>query len=281
MFLKLPQENDSVEKLWKNEKTVYRYWIFGTIAAIVFLIILSFLQLLFSHVLFKEQVNNVMQTIADRNEAKEKEAYAQGIFNLSSVFIPGIFFIGAIVSLCFYIQSVVKSYKVKDFQYLSRNFRVFFTTFSFLIILSFLFFGFNENNVIVNTMKSVYFIPFTMLYIATPITAFLLGEINLIRQIFATVTIRRDMNNFLEKIKNGDIASAIQTAPTGEKMQVAEVTESDAVKEIEHDKNNVRATLESLPNAKLYAIAEKLNIFGYKDMSHEELISKIIENIKK
>ncbi|WP_027334431.1 hypothetical protein [Mycoplasma elephantis] len=286
MFLKLPKENDNIEALWKNEKSCYRYWIFGTVALIVVLILLSFLQLIFSNFIFKDQTWKYIQSIIFTNKLDDKKKIAEGIFNLSCVFIPSIVFIGATISLFFYITSIIRSYKQKDFKYLSKNFRSFFVICSFMLLLSLIFFGFNEKNVIINLMKSPYFIPFTLLFVLLPISAFIMSEVNMIRQIFATVTIRNQMNEFVEKLKTGDLATIIQD----ELRKNNEINiKNDVSKEVEDKKeletkninNEDRKKLESLPNKKLYAIAEKLNIFGYEELTHDELITKILENIKK
>ncbi|WP_027121408.1 Rho termination factor N-terminal domain-containing protein [Mycoplasma leonicaptivi] len=287
-------KNDDINngKLWSKEKSHFRIWIilFGVILSLIFIfsIIYPILMSVYKHV-FIEEFN---KTAKNAQEAQNFSASYNSLILSSSFFTFANFLI-----ILFYWKSIYISYKKKDFQFISSGV-LFATRFYGILLAIVLIFG-GRGNLPTNQIQKIFYglnIAETILWV---ITGLVFGYIvSRIRFLFVSQSFRAKIKeqekNFAEFIKNyqedPNFTSNLQdfTGNLNSFMNFDKNTQTtnneDITKKTSSNISKKKQEIEKLSNLsieRLHLIAQKLNIFGYQEMTKDELIEKIYLNTKK
>lgn len=301
----------TTEKLWSFEKSTFRFWVWSYFAFLLVLVLISIINIV---LFYFADFNNVdpslidagskTLTMSDLNNIKQKflqNVITQVIYNLAL--------------LVFYVFGVQSSYDKKNFKHLNQlvvylvYLTVFINLINFLTLIDDFSIFYKNVNVIgkfplaimgLNIFQSV----------ITIIFGILLGrEVSAIRKAFIRIEFMKQQEEFMKMMKEnmsqnpnnpygmynpfmGDFyrnpnsyqnikdEDAQQNAKEVDETEEFEINKSSHSKEKNISKEDsqreeeIKKLLE-LPNQKLFKIAEKLNIFGYEDLTKEELAEKI------
>ncbi|QGZ97814.1 hypothetical protein GE118_03290 [Mycoplasma sp. NEAQ87857] len=265
------------EELWSHEKETFRFWVFSFLITLVIILGLYIAQIVLLSLAISNNVNNI--TVSP-------------LLTTSFIVIIG-------CALLFsYSKSLIKSYKEKDFRFLSQYTLSFVSLFAFIGIFMLLFSLFGlagfENIKSTNSYNKAAFIINAISIAFVILTWFVVGrEVKVIRQAFFAFELRKQMEKvkeeYLKILKNANInfdnQATNNTNPfTGFNFNQTQDNTTNTENKVEENtnKNQELKKLLNLPNAQLFEIAKKLNIFGYETMTKEELAETIYNytNIK-
>ncbi|AWX70307.1 hypothetical protein DP067_03000 [Mycoplasmopsis anatis] len=299
-------KQESIEKLWSHEKTTFRFWVWSYFAFLLSLVIISLINVVLYYFADFSSINPAL--IVGTTKPLDHDA----INAISQKFMQGVIvqIIYNVALLTFFVFGIQKSYENRNFKYLNLfvislvYLTVFINIISFITLI-------NDFSVFYKNVSVMGKFPIAILglnifqSIITIIFGILLGrEITAIKRAFVRLEILKEQENLMRMMKNmgvnasnpygmynpfmGGFAPNANQYNQAREENIKEVDETEEV-EISKEKpldekvktkddlireEEIKKLLD-LPNQKLFKIAEKLNIFGYEDLTKEELAEKI------
>ncbi|VEU78341.1 hypothetical protein [Mycoplasmopsis columbinasalis] len=292
----------NIEEMWKQyEKSKFRYFIVGTLVFMV-LSMLIYLAILILTLVFKNlQINDYILELSNSSDPNPAQTAANA-FN-TNVTLTGINVGIMAIGVVLYSLGVFDSYKQKDFS----NIRISATyIYSFFTLINFV-------NIVLSLVnrstafKQAYYFLVPSILVFVSIGLMILGYFLFVRENkyirFAFIRIHQtkkteelmkllqqnqqngnsNVNDFFSTIFNLDRQSQARA-----QEQAAQFTEEDAPNQTDSNStqqaeakaettNSVaRQKLEALSDEQLHQVAQKLNIFGYQQMSRQNLIDLIL-----
>ncbi|TNK81929.1 hypothetical protein C4M98_00740 [Mycoplasmopsis pullorum] len=287
----------TITELWTHEKKSFRIWIVSY-ALILFLLFGMILGSLLWFKLDQSAYLTQLKSFYESNKASSDAA----VIAANEVFqtILTRYAVSAIFAFCifvYFLATVVRSYALKSFSRLTSMFSLLIFYLGWIFISEVLF----AKNYF-QTLPNSHYLYYSACLIGV-ISYFLVGKsVTKIKQLFMEVTFRMQRDQMLEELRKrggifGDNFNPFTGTYWGEKPETNQESNSEsnqaaqqnqnenpevkAAKAANDEKKKTIDKLLSLPNATLHSMARRLNIFGYENLSKEELAEKIYEFTKK
>ncbi|MCT4469520.1 hypothetical protein [Mycoplasma sp. HS2188] len=271
-YLKITDTNE----LWSLEKSRFRLFIIGACVSIG-LILLTI----------------ITKTIVDATLLFIREnSLQEGKLELPSDVLIDLVLLSINIYIAItYYKSISKSYKEKTFEYLDQRAIMFYGIMSFISIINLIFLftrSFNKNT----NLDPIEIASITIgaLLIVMNI-AFYYGFIKETKFIGLAFANAKAMQSLKNQMADNEELSNMMSQLFGSKITTEndqksdKNTEDEKILQEKQQKETVRnekiSQLISLPNSKLFAIAEKLYISGYEKMDKEELANLIYDILEK
>ncbi|WP_025755426.1 hypothetical protein [Mycoplasmopsis cricetuli] len=278
-FLKIK----NVKDLWKKELQ-FRKFIIAMIFVLSIILIIFAVKVILTFILKNDFTHFLIELDINGNKVTQNEANGIWFRSIMQDLTYLIISLGLLIS---YIVNIKQAYKIKSFEKISF-FSVFFP---FVIILIS---GWD-------IMRYGYYLPYLNFIILSIINLsfnllayiFVVNQVSLIRKAFVAASRfeaqQKIFNELFKNASNNSQGNSFTNPFTGfpfmqqnnenvqnsntnnDNVDSAEIVETPEEKE----KNKQIKKLLDLPNEKLYKMAELIGIYGYKEMSKEELAEKI------
>ncbi|WP_322962006.1 hypothetical protein RRG51_00770 [Mycoplasmopsis cynos] len=275
--------------LWKNEKQHFRIWF---ILFIVFwsIITLLYLGLFVLDLVFKDEI--IKSIDANIKNGPEQKNDSNPYYNTRLV-IDILFFIGPAIILILFVISLVDSYKKKTFIGIS-SFSITLAKFiGIMTIINLILFSTSYIYANGETIYSKIYSSLSGIVILFNIIQlfFAANNISKIKKLFIQKELENQAKIFFDamnKAQNNspfgpDLNSFFNNAQTKQQSVNEEeaTVVNDSTPKTDSEKQMIIKKILELPNEQLHKIAEKLNIFGYEEMSKEQLAEIIYNHTKK
>lgn len=292
-MFRINEKELDLNNLWSNEKKHFRIWI------ILFIIFWSLITIL--------AIVPSLHILANKTQWTEiYKEYEKGLpnpptgTNYDRVWITSVFLSMLITALLpaltisFTLSSVKKSYKKNNFIHLSSG-ALFFSKFHGVLSLIGLILLLTTQSFTLNSEFNVVdlVVRICVLVLSTFQLLFIARNVTSIKRFFVLEKLRKDSAVFLEQINKNMQDGNFNNNPFGmmnqevfkNKEQNSNQDDNDAAKETKPTQKTkkdlaIEKILE-LPKEQLNRMAEKLNIFGFEQMTKEELANLIYNHTKK
>lgn len=304
-------KQNTIEKLWSFEKSTFRFWVWSYFVFLLVLVLISIVNIV---LFYFADFNNIDPSLIDAGAKQITMSELNNIKNkfLQNVITQVIYNLALLV---FYVFGIQNSYDKKNFKHLNQlvvylvYLTVFINLINFVTLIDDFSIFYKNVNVIGKFPLAIMGLNIFQSVITIIFGIFLGKEISAIRKAFIRIELLKQQEEFLEKMKKDmginmnnpygmydPFMSGFYRNPNSyQNVNDQEVQknakEADETEEVEinkpmftEEKNShkddsqrekeIKKLLE-LPNQKLFKIAEKLNIFGYEDLTKEELAEKI------
>lgn len=304
-------KQNTIEKLWSFEKSTFRFWVWSYFVFLLVLVLISIVNIV---LFYFADFNNIDPSLIDAGAKQITMSELNNIKNkfLQNVITQVIYNLALLV---FYVFGIQNSYDKKNFKHLNQlvvylvYITVFINLINFVTLIDDFSIFYKNVNVIGKFPLAIMGLNIFQSVITIIFGIFLGKEISAIRKAFIRIELLKQQEEFLEKMKKDmginmnnpygmydPFMSGFYRNPNSyQNVNDQEVQknakEADETEEVEinktmftEEKNShkddsqrekeIKKLLE-LPNQKLFKIAEKLNIFGYEDLTKEELAEKI------
>lgn len=288
-------EAKTKEELWSHEKKHFRIWIILSFVLFLLVALLSTTQIILNYL---PDIKNIVKdkfAVSEHSGEGTLEAFNETRANLvlmQYTVVSVVMLLITLFSLPFYIISVKNSYKNKTFAYLSKT-PVSLYGIAIMAFAIFSFFSISGLNIFYIMFSVVAAIPvaiaFSLVFIGW---VFILFNISFIKNIFIKVEAMEKMKKIFNDVmaqQQGNNPFGFNFDPKNQHSNAQNQTEEAQVVEPNAQQRKdpldpnaeVRAKLKNMSNSKLFEMAKYLNIYGYEDLTTDQLIDKIIENTKK
>lgn len=270
----------TTQELWKAGEQKFKKWIIIALASMAVLALLGITQVIVSLVL-KNQIyefwNSRLSNGITFNDFISK------VWTTSYVVLPSVFVAISIWGIYTLTMSTRASYKAKSFEKLSQTQNYIYGIWSLIVFIQVIKKLFTRD--VPSEFEDTLFIPQSIANISSiVISLFVLKQVSTIRLLFVRIKLLENLNKAMGemgKTNNSPFVPNQNNQPTQDKTQDSQDAQIVQDNTISPEIKSMQSQLEKLDNNRLYAMAEKLNIYGYKDLQRDELINKIIENTTK
>lgn len=270
----------TTQELWKAGEQKFKKWIIIALASMAVLALLGITQVIVSLVL-KNQIyefwNSRLSNGITFNDFISK------VWTTSYVVLPSVFVAISIWAIYTLTMSTRASYKAKSFEKLSQTQNYIYGIWSLIVFIQVIKKLFTRD--VPSEFEDTLFIPQSIANISSiVISLFVLKQVSTIRLLFVRIKLLENLNKAMGemgKTNNSPFVPNQNNQPTQDKTQDSQDAQIVQDNTISPEIKSMQSQLEKLDNNRLYAMAEKLNIYGYKDLQRDELINKIIENTTK
>ncbi|WBP84098.1 hypothetical protein [Mycoplasmopsis edwardii] len=270
--------------LWKNEKSHFRIWIiiFSVFWTLISLLSLSILIYMLAD---KTAIVNFLHDGLSKTNEKPSLSMAERAFWTRFI----IEFISASIPVSILVTfgiSIFKSYKTKTFINISSWALIVSKIHGFLSIINLISFFTSGNKISDQKTFQVVYLVITLIIVVLSIFQLFVVSWNItqIKRLFIMkemeIKAKEFMEQFNKSIQNNEFQNAfgMNVNPFN---NVKEEVKTEEAQEVDKAKEEAVKKILELPNEQLYKMAEMLNIFGYKEMTKEELAEIIYINTKK
>ncbi|QSF13416.1 hypothetical protein [Mycoplasma sp. Mirounga ES2805-ORL] len=277
-------KSENTQELWDKNKKQFSFFIWGTIATFIFLIVFALVNvglLLF----FRDTIVTKQNSLGDKAGVQDTFQWPFGFWLVVSVL--------SIISLVSFLISFIKSKQQKNYSTLNTlaTYFISLTTFA-LFVFSFNFlFRINENFVFHE--KLLYGIKISGAVILIILWFAFVRFIKLIKAAFIRAAqieqfkkMASDPNSFLKEIFGNtglfnNINSETENSNNDSSEDNSKQKDDKSSKENDSSERKEKFDkLVNLPNEKLFRAAKQLYISGYESMTKEELANKILDTIE-
>ncbi|EIE41260.1 hypothetical protein MCANUFG1_02895 [Mycoplasmopsis canis UFG1] len=279
-IFKIDFSNINREDLWSNEKKHFRLWIGLFLVFWTLILILTFVYPIYLSTAKTEFIRFLERTTEVKNQQVNYEySYRFRLFlEFLSLIIPSL-------TIVFFSYTLVNSYKQKTFIKLSGAAIMLARIHGILSLI---------NIIQIFSVEKMHSDTLVVLNLVVKIIIFVLSVIQLffivnnvakIKRLFVIADFESKTNAFMEEfnksMKNSEMNSPfwMNYGSTNDSNN-SDSSNSDQNKEDIAKSETIKKLLD-LPNEQLYKMSEMLNIFGYKEMTKEELVEIIYNHTKK
>ncbi|MDJ1647486.1 hypothetical protein [Mycoplasma phocimorsus] len=285
----------NVQQLWNENHISFRKWMYAAISSIIFLSFLFLIQLLIN-IIFKDLIINSIQKNAEEiinNNAKQGSIPTNELILAKLLVQPLLLSIISIWTAVLFVLSFISGEKNKTYEKISGGVNLFTLIMTFFSIYQIIFSSVilisnsSSNN---SSILLIIQTPTYIVYLTTPfLWGFVIRNITIIKRSFISV---RNIEQMQQLMKDENIKKIFNMF----NINIDENTKNDVSDESKDSTQNssqnhkaeevkkvdpILNKLETLTDEQLASMAEKLNIYDFANLSREELIKKIYENIKK
>ncbi|UCU26392.1 hypothetical protein [Mycoplasma anserisalpingitidis] len=304
-------KQNTIEKLWSFEKSTFRFWVWSYFVFLLVLVLISIVNIV---LFYFADFNNIDPSLIDAGTKQLTMSELNNIKNkfLQNVITQVIYNLALLV---FYVFGIQNSYDKKNFKHLNQlvvylvYLTVFINLINFVTLIDDFSIFYKNVNVIGKFPLAIMGLNIFQSVITIIFGIFLGKEISAIRKAFIRIELLKQQEEFLEKMKKDmginmnnpygmydpfmsgfyrnpnsyqnvndqEVQKNAKEADETEEFEINKpmfTEEKNSNKDDSQREKEIKKLLE-LPNQKLFKIAEKLNIFGYEDLTKEELAEKI------
>ncbi|WP_435129722.1 hypothetical protein ACR82Z_00425 [Mycoplasma sp. 6243] len=275
------------QSLWDKYKNYFNIWVFSFIGLLSVLTALYLAQIIFVGLNYNSYVDlyqTINKTVEPNEQIKDIQGAAAYTYkqDITTTFFSLVFSASTII---FFVMSVQRSTKEKNYGYLSNGALLFNWLISLYNIITLAIFLFTPNNYKGLQGNQIilfkFIVSIIILFIYVLLFVLVQREVSRIRKTFIIILQTKALKEFMQNVSqnqnNNPFVSPFGfTNQNPQQNQQTQQPQEPKPQESEEYKKLIR-----LPLSQLHKIGEKLNIFGYADMEKEELIQKIIAYTKK
>ncbi|QKT05630.1 hypothetical protein [Mycoplasma sp. OR1901] len=273
----------TTEELWKHEKKDFRIYFILYAVAITLLSLIWFTWFIIILAAKDQYLSLVAETTKDMKQPGNPIDYYK-----AELIQQTFYAISLIAMNVSYIMSIFKSYKNKNFKYISSWVQLIYYALAIWKVIGFIV-SITQNSFVGmgNNYLSIISLVFNILslLIFMVIIFFLHGKLNKIQRAFKYIEYVKTMEEyqkaFMENIRsNNPFGPSTFNADPASNEEKNKESKTQSTKTDDYlNSENYKKIIE-LPREQLNDIAKKLNVFGYEEMEKEEL-AKLIYNITK
>lgn len=280
----------TIKDLWDENHINFKKWMYGTIAAIVFISLMFLIQLLINVILKDLIIDSIINNVKNGNNTNSESLPSRETVLLQILIHPLLLSILTIWVSVMFILSFINAEKNKTYEKISSGasvttaFMSLFSIYQIIVTLVTIINGRNHSLIWILIQ-----LPTVLVFISSPfLWYFVTRKSTMIKRTFLNIKHLEQMQKLMqdENIKKffnlfnidlDEVTNNHQNMSSSTNEGKSKMHEAQEVKSVDP----ILSKLETLSDEKLSSMAEKLNIYDFSNLPRTELIKKIYENIKK